>query len=674
VGIDQAFQKKLSSLQESPVFEFHTMVKRQKEKQYNSAREHKAYSELRAGKNASIGDGRRRTLPFDCCALTLLPFTTPVCNAQGIMFESLALTEFVLKHQKDPVTGIPMSTRDIVQLQMDQVQDDNDEPNDSNVGISDTGKWQCPVLNKVLGDHMKIVAIRDRSSKTNAAYVYSYQAYQELNVKPKSYIDLTTGNKFDPKKDVIVLNDPDNEDFQKRRNISTFWHLTSQQKDTVSSSATSATATAKANTNVRHSVTASRIMQQLEKEQREKKKKEDDDDAAKNESGPATASKLKIFSKDVTGVQYTTGKASGSFTSTIMDRDEKDDENHSLGRLATDEEILAQQFEFMKTLAKRNKQKGQNGKGYVKLITNKGTLLLELHCDITPRTCTNFLGLCAVHAYDNTMFHRHIPKFMIQGGKKKKAKKQIDESSGGKGKKDENDDTSLWGPAFVDEFDDRLKHDSPGIVSMANAGPNTNKRQFFITFQPCPHLDRKHSIFGKVTEGVDVLQVLEKVKSDHKNRPVEELVIVKTEIIVNPAQEAKDWQDKQFQQRSESRQVQKLEQIQKTNALLGRKVDPPLLPKTTTMTTPRETATSSTVVGRYLPQSAKRSLQSLMDDENPANQQQQLTSGTSNPGTSVGDDANSKASTPKLALFVPAPKKIKRGPPTKTTFGDFSGW
>ena len=94
--------------------------------------------------------------------------------------------------------------------------------------------------------------------------------------------------------------------------------------------------------------------------------------------------------------------------------------------------------------------KKQKQKGYVRMITSLGDLLLELHCDIAPRTCTNFLGLCQAQKYDNTTFHRLIPNFMIQGGSDKSGK-----------------DASLWGPAFVDEFDDRLKHNMAGVLSLS---------------------------------------------------------------------------------------------------------------------------------------------------------------------------------------------------------------
>lgn len=446
------------------------MVKRQKEKQYQSGREHHQNAQLRSG-SGMTGGVVQRILPFHCCALTLTPFAQPVCNAQGILFDSVALMEFVMKHKKDPVTGKPLTTRDIITLHMDQ---------------DDENRWQCPVLTKPFADHTKIVAIVDRTSKHSnvQAYVYSFEAYKELNVKSKNWVDLTTGKKFSPKKDVLILNDPQNEDFQKQRDIQGFWHIENSRSLDQK----------KKQTNVKHSITATRIMEKL---QQDKKKRLDHPrtmtNYAENNTGIEPKwKKLKILSDDVTNVQYTSGKASGSFTSTQMEV-----KNENTTREATQEEVLRAQFQVMRA---------QKEKGYVRMITSMGDLLLELHCDIAPRsvnpvlclcvsyrlfhteallhvslltlllgaslwcqhrTCTNFLGLCQAKMYDGSSFYRSIPSFMIQGG----------QSVSGDGK----DDVSVWGGAFADEFDDRLKHDQRGVLSSANAGPNTNKRQFFVS-------------------------------------------------------------------------------------------------------------------------------------------------------------------------------------------------
>lgn len=124
--------------------------------------------------------------------------------------------------------------------------------------------------------------------------------------------------------------------------------------------------------------------------------------------------------------------------------------------------------------------------------TNKGTIKLELFDDKTPKTVENFETLCGKEYYDGLTFHRVIPDFMIQGGC------PLGTGTGGPGYK------------FEDEFHPELKHDGPGVLSMANAGPNTNGSQFFITHSAQPHLNNRHTVFGKVIEGQDVVDAIEK--------------------------------------------------------------------------------------------------------------------------------------------------------------------
>ena len=121
------------------------------------------------------------------------------------------------------------------------------------------------------------------------------------------------------------------------------------------------------------------------------------------------------------------------------------------------------------------------------LHTDKGDITVELFASKAPKTVNNFVFLANQGFYDGTIFHRVIADFMAQGG---------DPTGSGRG-----------GPGykFSDEFHPSLRHDKPGVLSMANAGPNTNGSQFFITHVPTPWLDQKHSVFGQVTEGMDVL-------------------------------------------------------------------------------------------------------------------------------------------------------------------------
>jgi cyclophilin family peptidyl-prolyl cis-trans isomerase len=121
------------------------------------------------------------------------------------------------------------------------------------------------------------------------------------------------------------------------------------------------------------------------------------------------------------------------------------------------------------------------------LHTDKGDILIELFVQQAPKTVNNFVFLAEEGYYDEVIFHRVIKNFMAQTG---------DPTGTGRG-----------GPGyrFADELDPKLKHDKPGVVSMANAGPNTNGSQFFITHVPTPWLDGKHSVFGQVTAGMDVV-------------------------------------------------------------------------------------------------------------------------------------------------------------------------
>ena len=119
--------------------------------------------------------------------------------------------------------------------------------------------------------------------------------------------------------------------------------------------------------------------------------------------------------------------------------------------------------------------------------TDKGTIRVELFGEQTPKTVANFEKLCSENFYDGLKFHRVIADFMIQGGCPKGT------GTGGPGYK------------FEDEFHPDLKHNGPGILSMANSGPNTNGSQFFITHVATPHLDGRHSVFGRVIEGQEVV-------------------------------------------------------------------------------------------------------------------------------------------------------------------------
>ena len=146
------------------------------------------------------------------------------------------------------------------------------------------------------------------------------------------------------------------------------------------------------------------------------------------------------------------------------------------------------------------------------ITTTKGAIVVELYGQEAPKTVANFIKLAQQGFYNGIIVHRVIPNFMIQTG---------DPTGTGRG-----------GPGytFEDEFSPKLKHDRPGVLSMANAGPNTNGSQFFITVHPTPWLNGKHTIFGQVTRGQDVVDAIVNAPRDANDRPTETISITSVTI------------------------------------------------------------------------------------------------------------------------------------------------
>jgi len=160
---------------------------------------------------------------------------------------------------------------------------------------------------------------------------------------------------------------------------------------------------------------------------------------------------------------------------------------------------------------------------YAQFENSEGTFLVRLFDQEAPRTVENFVGLAEGTTpwkdprtnqlvtrrpyYDGLIFHRVIDGFMIQSGD------PLGEGIGGPGY------------SFADEFHPDLRHDKPGILSMANRGPNTNGGQFFITLAPTPHLDDRHSVFGEVVSGMDVVRKIGSTPTNERDRPLKDVVI-----------------------------------------------------------------------------------------------------------------------------------------------------
>lgn len=146
-----------------------------------------------------------------------------------------------------------------------------------------------------------------------------------------------------------------------------------------------------------------------------------------------------------------------------------------------------------------------------RMETEKGEMVIELFAEQATKTVNNFVFLSRQGFYDGIIFHRVIADFMAQSGD------PTGTGTGGPGYK------------FEDEFDTNLRHDKPGVLSMANAGPNTNGSQFFITHVPTPWLDGKHSVFGQVTEGLDVLMSISPRDPNQRESPAVKILKVSIE-------------------------------------------------------------------------------------------------------------------------------------------------
>lgn len=352
------------------------------------------------------------------------------------------------------------------------------------------GDYHCPVSLKVFNEHSHIVAIATTGN------VFSHESVKEFNLKPRFLRDLVTDVPFE-RKDVITLQDPMNPE---GNNLSRLHHLKAGL--TMQTEAERQAELQDPQTYLRggNSGETQAVMAELAATE------------ASWKTGPALHSSEQSTAKAAPGdaehtAHFSTGEAAASFTST-----------HFTPRTTNTAGTLEDDVVRYARVKK---------KGYVRLVTTLGDLNLELHAEYAPKTCENFLLHCASGYYKGTRFHRSIRNFMIQGG---------DPTGTGRG----GESAFEGGKPFKDEFVRHLSHSGRGILSMANSGPNSNKAQFFITFRSCTHLDRKHSVFGRVVGGMDVLKALEAVPTDAKDVPRKELRILETHVFVDPFKEAEE--------------------------------------------------------------------------------------------------------------------------------------
>lgn len=418
-----------------------------------------------------------RRLPFHCCSLSFQPFENPLCTNEGVIFDLMNIVPFLKKYGLNPATGEKLSAKDLIRL---------------NFHKNAKGDYHCPVTFKVFNENTHIVANKI------SGHVYCYDAVERLNIKTGHWKDLLTDEPWS-RKDMITIQDPTNLD---KFNIQSFFHTKKKLKlvDEDEVDLKDSKYNLKSINNEAKSTLA-----ELERDYK---------------PSPYLGVKEEAHKKadKFNAAHYSTGKVAASLTSTAFDR-------HT--DLVTDliEEDVLRYERVVK-------------KGYVRLVTNLGPLSLELYCDMVPKTCENFLKHCASGYYKNTIFHRSIRNFMIQGG---------DPDGTGTGGQ------SIWGAAFKDEFKPNLTHSGRGVLSMANSGPNSNKSQFFITFRSCRHLDGKHSVFGKVVGGLKTLDAMEAVEVDKKDKPKTDIIIEQCVVFTDPYEEA-DEQLKQEREEEEERQ------------------------------------------------------------------------------------------------------------------------
>ncbi|XP_053375237.1 RING-type E3 ubiquitin-protein ligase PPIL2-like [Mercenaria mercenaria] len=441
-----------------------------------------------------------RRLPFSCCTLSMQPFENPLCTKDGVIYDLMNIVPFLKKHGINPATGEKLSAKDLVRLKFHKNAD---------------GKYHCPVTFKVFNENTHIVAVRPTGN------VFANEAVERLNIKANFWRDLITDEPF-TRKDLITVQDPSNLD---KFNIQKFYYIKNNLKageedeDAAYKDGKSRLKTVNAETQD--------ILETLEREYQAPEKK------------PENKKKADRFNS----AHYSTGAVAASFTSTAM---VPETEHHAA---IIDEDII--RYERVKK------------KGYVRVVTNYGQLNLELHCDMVPKTCENFIRLCKKGYYNDTVFHRLIRNFMIQGG---------DPTGTGTGGE------SIWGGSFKDEFKPNLTHSGRGVLSMANSGPNTNKSQFFMTFRSAKHLDGKHSVFGRVVGGLETLDAVEKIDVDKKDRPVKEIKIEGCAVFVDPFEEVDEQLAKEREEEL-SRQAQEESEKKKPKS---RKEEPNLVPKSFT--------------------------------------------------------------------------------------------
>ncbi|OUS45749.1 hypothetical protein BE221DRAFT_206282 [Ostreococcus tauri] len=513
----------------------------------------------RAYVTASDAAAPFRRLPFDRCAISFLPFENAVCAPDGSVFDVSRAVPYVMKHKRHPVSGEALEVRDLIALRWYKNAD---------------GAYECPVMKKTFTDSTRIVCVRTTGN------VYCAEAIEELCVKAKNWKDLLTEEPF-KRSDVITLQDPLD---LKSRTLEAFDHVkrgieTKNLGREVDDS----------NINRKGlSEDMRRVLDALGSEEAAKigerggskdaaaardalelaKKKEKEDNARRgieNKPDPTDNSHLlrgPAYVAPVDNITFKPGSSTwdtsaGSGGATLDLRTEKEkakrraemapylvtlktrvNEMRTTGHSAMGFTSTTMEAHTKNHRAEEIVWYNPTKKGYVRLHTNLGDLNIELHCDRAHRTCENFITLAEKGYYDGCKFHRSIKNFMLQGG---------DPTGTGRG------GHCIWGERFDDEIKGNpFTHDDRGVLSMANSGKNTNGSQFFITYKPSPHLNGKHTVFGRVVGGLETLSKCEAVETDASDRPLKTIRIERVTVFTNPYEELREEDEKREHEEAEA--------------------------------------------------------------------------------------------------------------------------
>ncbi|KAI0901861.1 hypothetical protein F4806DRAFT_16973 [Annulohypoxylon nitens] len=462
-----------------------------------------AYSANTGSRATQDAGASFKRLPFNFCAASLQPFKSPVCTPNGTIFDVEVISKWLENHKTNPVDGEPLAVRDLIKLNFARNGDVDSKAADGS-GSDGKGDLIDPVTFKVFTDNTHIVAIRHGTY----ANVFAWETVERMNIKAKMWRDLVDDEEFG-RSDIITLQDPQN---IAGRDLSKFQHLkdggdallTNEQEEDQKAGNININALGRVGDKVL------RAKEAVEKARKEREANKDVNRSSKavtkavSGNNIARPSMIQEKKRAYNAAAYTTGMAAASFTSTGLTP-----ETSGERAVLTDEEYML-------------KPKRVKIKGYARIETNLGDLNIELQTEYAPKAVWNFTRLAQKGYYKGVSFHRNIKNFMIQGG---------DPSGTGRG------GTSIWGKNFQDEFDGPLTHDSRGLLSMANKGKNTNSSQFFITYRPVKHLDRKHTIFGKVVGGTDVLSKMEAVPTDGSDRPLNKIYIKDVVVYLDPFDE-----------------------------------------------------------------------------------------------------------------------------------------